>query len=316
MTDVADVRVAVTGASSFTALWICKALTSAGYFVDALLHQPIEHYAGVQKERLRILKDERLRLHVNLAAEKGDFEDWIKENKPTVWIHHHHHMENFRDHNYDLAKADLRCVRPLNAIIKALAENGCRRLIYSGSYLENDPDCEVSFAQNSPYAQSKQKVWQSLLRLSRNLNLPISKIVIPNPIGPLENADRLIPTLIRKSIYGGEVTLVGHNRMAINLPVDRLAQEYLREVEESLKHSVERIRILQPRVEGESTYLLARRALKAIVATQLCNRPCPVFTDDAIQVDEQRAAVDGEVSEFWYWYADVLKLTGMEGVQL
>jgi UDP-glucose 4-epimerase len=184
--------VAISGASSFTGIWIARAFHERGYSVHALLSSQEGSYTDIKAVRVRFLQ-QHATLHHNVRAENGSMATWIEKNSPSLWIHHHHFMENFRNKDYDLTQAEAVGIEPLLKIVDALAKASCAGMIYSGTYFEPGEGGQAEDAPATPYAISKKKVWKHLLNETQKASLPISKVVIANPIGPFENEDRMIP---------------------------------------------------------------------------------------------------------------------------
>lgn len=225
-------HVGITGASSFTGYWIAKVLTARGYRVSNLFSRPRDQYAGVRAERVHQASGES---YFNLDASRGDLQNWIEEFRPDVWIHHHHWMHDFRSNKYDLNRARSIGVVPLPAIVEQLVSSGCKGVIFSGTYCEPGEGEGQSAIHSSPYALSKREVWDKLQELCVRQGLPLSKIVIPNPVGPLEDPERLTPSLLQAASVGKPFVVHAPQSMIDFIPIQCLASAYVESVRQLCK---------------------------------------------------------------------------------
>ncbi|MBI1818524.1 MAG: NAD-dependent epimerase/dehydratase family protein [Deltaproteobacteria bacterium] len=216
---------AVTGASSFTGLWIARELQARGWEVHALCPRAADEYAGLRGLRVQLLQ-ESVRVHFDVRAEDGGFARWVRSHRPAVWVHHHHWMEAFRSPDYDVAAATRIGLDPLPDLVAALAESAAHGVIYSGSFFEPGEGGNSVEAAATPYAHSKRAVWEALARLATSAGVLVSKIVIPNPIGPLENDERVVPTLIRHTLTRTKFVLNTPAAVSDYLPWSHLARIY------------------------------------------------------------------------------------------
>ena len=145
--------------------------------------------------------------------------------------------------------------------MSVLKSSGCKRFIHTGTIFE--PDEGTSNAGMSPsseavslYGTSKSMVWSALRFFAAELGLPITKIVIPNPIGPLENSDRLAPIFVKMWTQGASPVLKTPQLVRDQLPASWLANAYVDEALLSCE-SVWKSSILSPRVRRPSGFVLS-----------------------------------------------------------
>jgi UDP-glucose 4-epimerase len=222
---VTERRLAISAASSFTGLWITRELLSRGWKVLPVCSEKRESYSGLRAERVRLL-EEATDVHFGVRAESGAMAAWIRKHRPEIWVHHHHFMENFRGADYDFQRALQVGLEPLKEIVLALKESGCRGIIYSGTYFEPGLGSLDPAFQGTPYSKSKKLVWEALQEKAGKASIPLSKFVNPNPIGPFENDDRLIPALIRNSLQGKSMVLKTPSVLGDQLPIPPLVESY------------------------------------------------------------------------------------------
>lgn len=220
--------VAVSGASSFTGLCIVQAFHAAGWRVHPLLTRPVGGYDGVAARRVARLVEPV----VAGAVEAREFTDWIRAARPDIWVHHHHYMTSFRSPDYDVTRADAVGLAPLDALLDALAASGCGAILHSGTVFE--PGEGGSARRATPYGESKARVWTAMRERAARHGLPLAKVVIPNPVGPLENADRLTPVAIARARAGQGLELRQLKAVSDNLPGDVLGRRYVAIAEQLL----------------------------------------------------------------------------------
>jgi UDP-glucose 4-epimerase len=221
-----DKRIAISGATSFTGAWLCHKFARLGWKVHALCTQSAAEYVGLKRTRCESIQASA-KVYTGLKAEDGTMVEWIKKVKPPFWIHHHHHMDHFRSKTYDVEKSKAVGLAPLPDIVEALGVSGCRGIIFSGSYFEPGEGGNKSNGRETPYSKTKLAVWEALEREASRAKIPLSKVVIPDPIGPMENEDRLLPILIKYALGHGHFQLRTPDGIADHLPVDILAEIYV-----------------------------------------------------------------------------------------
>lgn len=231
--------VAISGTSSFTGAWLAKFFHDRGWKVHALLQKKRRDYTSLKKLRLDLL-GEGVAFHESIRSEDGSMAGWIEKNGPDIWIHHHHWMEEFRAPDYDIEKARRVGLAPLKDLIEKLAGARTRGIIYSGTFFEPGEGGRNSTDRTTPYAQSKQEVWDELQKLCQNSKIPLSKVVIPNPIGPFENLDRMTCIMVQKAIAEESLVIRAPHAVSDYLPVLELCENYF-SVAEGLLQSASQI---------------------------------------------------------------------------
>lgn len=226
--------VAITGASSFTGLWICQAFQAQGWKTHALLSLSGEKdYLGLKGMRVKSLKQD-VPVYFGVRAENNSMVQWINQHKPSIWVHHHHWMENFRSPSYDSARALQIGLEPLSELVKTLSQSGCQGIIYSGTFFEPEEGGSDRKGAPTPYAISKKVIWEHFHELATAYQIPISKIVIPDPVGPFENSDRMIPQLLKSSQNNSTFLLRSPNSAGDHIPVKILSESYVKCAEKLL----------------------------------------------------------------------------------
>jgi UDP-glucose 4-epimerase len=292
--------VAVSGASSFTGLWICAAFRAAGWRVLPLLTQAPASYTGLRARRVALL-DAPI---VAGTAESGALAAWVRQVRPDIWVHHHHWMEAFRSPDYDVTRADAVGLVPLDDLIAALADGGCRGIVHSGTFFE--PGEGGNTERATAYGDSKARVWTALYAAAERRRVPVAKVVIPDPIGPLENEDRLIPTVIARARAGAPIELRGADAVSDHLPADTLARSYVALAERLLAGETAittrpsgRVARLADWFDELNRELIDQRLGLTVVAAKLVptSRAASLRNNESVAVDW---------AAFWNWYASLV----------
>jgi nucleoside-diphosphate-sugar epimerase len=234
-------KVAISAASSFTGSWIARAFHEAGWTVLPVCSQPLAAYRGVRLARIQLVQ-QYVPVHFGCEAAAGRLAAWIRQHQPQIWIQHHHFMESFRSLDYDLQQALSIGLDSLPGILDAVASGGGVGVIYSGTYFEQGEGGQVwQKTAPTPYARSKSMIWDALCRGCESRGLRPGKIVIPNPVGPLENDDRLIPCMIRHAEARTALQLRAPGQLVDHVPIDDLATDYIHLATQLLTNSEQSI---------------------------------------------------------------------------
>jgi nucleoside-diphosphate-sugar epimerase len=247
----------LTGATSFTGCHIAHALKAAGHRVVAATTR-----RGIDASDPRVA-----RAGADRWVEEAPFgsERWlsaIREERPAAFVNHGADIKGYRSPDFDYLASVAKSLAGADAVAKALAENGCRRLVHSGSFFEPDegaPDPTESTPAVSIYGVSKQMVWQPLRFFAERAGLGVSKVVVPDPVGPLENPDRLIPFFVSKWKAGEEPVVRTPDLVRDRVPAPWLARVY---AEECAKGGEAGLSVRRP-----SAYALTNRAFLDLFLT-------------------------------------------------
>lgn len=295
--------VAISGISSFTGLWIAKAFLEAGHqVVGFCTRSSFEDYDGTLPGR-RLARLPRESLVFGMRSDDGSMAKWIASSRIDVFVHHHHFMVDFRSPNYDLARSRRVGLEALPGLVEASAKAGAKGIIATGTYFESLPK------EISPYGFSKKEVWASLGSLCAKAKLPLSKIIVANPIGPLENNDRLIPTLVRMSRAGAKFELRTPRAISYSLPATTIAQSYVQAAEDLVTHG--KSETLSPSAGPISNSDLVDEVLRELVTSRLGLKACEVERIDNGEPDRSLPFVPANTTVDWklFWddYAKLIR---------
>lgn len=190
----------ITGASSFTAFHLIHHLYQRGHRVTASLSFPLDTYQGVRICRIQRLPSEVLVLDACPFGSDTMLEH-LSMSTVDVFCHHGSWTRGLHQTDFDLQLAMKWNTHQIHQVLRTLLAGGCRQVVYTDSY----------FAQHtshiSPYALSKQLTRDALQFYSESLGISFRRIVLPNPIGPWDNA-RLLETFYRLWADGGAADIV------------------------------------------------------------------------------------------------------------
>lgn len=180
-------KILFTGTSSFTGLWFISELAKRGHEVHAVCRRGIEGYEGLRKKRVEKLLP-LCQVHFSLNVGSDDWFKFVDREGPfDLFCHHAADTENYRSFSFDCAEAVANNARGAGRVLQSLKENGCSRLLLTGSYFETE-----AF---TPYGLSKALSSEIFLFYAKNLQIKLGKFVIANPFGPYEE-DRYTSYLI------------------------------------------------------------------------------------------------------------------------
>lgn len=178
-------RVLLTGASSFSGLWIAEALVAAGHEVVTPLRREKADYSGMRLERV-----ERLAVSAQIVFDapfaSARFLD-LAGSGVDLLAHHAADIPGYRAADYDVADGVARNIAGAEAVFSALAAAGGTAVIATGTTFEagegGGGPGDVSL---SPYGLSKALTNEALRTFASWRDLRFGKFVIAAPFGPLE----------------------------------------------------------------------------------------------------------------------------------
>ncbi|HUO22420.1 MAG TPA: NAD(P)-dependent oxidoreductase [Caulobacteraceae bacterium] len=218
-------RVLLTGASSFSGLWIAKALAGGGHEVIAAMRS-----AGYE-EPVRV---ERVRQVAEVAEIApgapfgGDaFVDLIARRGPFDAIcHHGAEAAGHKRPDFDVAGAVASNTFGAERVLAAAKAAGVRRLVLTGTAFEEGEGIgEEPRRAFSPYGLSKTLTSRAFAQMTAEAGVDFVKFVVPNPFGPFEaqTFQRFVMTAWRE---GRGVNISHPLYERDNVPVDLMARVY------------------------------------------------------------------------------------------
>jgi UDP-glucose 4-epimerase len=225
-------KVLLTGASSFTGYWFARALAQAGAHVVAPLRDAVANYRdGARAERVRRLSEAA---EIVEAAPFGSdrFIDLAKAGGYGVLCHHAARVGDYRSPDFDVPGALQENTANLRAVLEALARDGLKSVVMTGSVFEQDEGAgETPLVAFSAYGLSKGLTAEVVRHRCREFGLRYGKFVIPNPFGPLEEP-RFCAYLVRTWRKGEIARVNTPSYVRDNIHVSLLAATYAKFVGE------------------------------------------------------------------------------------
>lgn len=223
-------RILLTGATSFTGVWIAQALSEAGHQVIAPLKRAAADYVGLRLDRIARLKAVA---DVTFAAPFGSpaFLELLKAAGPLdILAHHAADIPGYRNADYDVAAGVTRNLGGAGPVFEAAAKAGVRGIIATGTGFE---DAAGGLAV-SPYGLSKKLTNDGFRHLALWRGLAFGRFMINGPFGPLEEG-RLVWSLFQAWFAGRAGVIRTPDYVRDNIPVVLLARAYAELVAEMLR---------------------------------------------------------------------------------
>ena len=216
----------LTGASSFTGLWIGEALTKAGFQVIAPLQRPLADYDSVRLDRVRRLAAVA---EVVLDCPFGSpAMAALIAARPGIdaLAHHGAHIAGYRDPGYDAAAAFARNTAGALDCFRLLAAQGARLVIATGTVFEaGEGGPQTDPLAVTPYGLSKTLSTVAFAHYAAWAGLSFGRFVIPSPYGAFEER-RFGWHLFRTWFAGGVPQVRTPAYMRDHIPAPMLAAAY------------------------------------------------------------------------------------------
>ncbi|MFN3585467.1 NAD-dependent epimerase/dehydratase family protein [Phenylobacterium sp.] len=295
--------VVLTGASSFTGLWIAEALAGAGFHVTAPLRRARGDYTGVRAWRVeRLATVAEVVFETPLASDA--FGDLLAGARADLLAHHAADIPGYRSPDYDAQAGVARNLAGVPEAVAAFAKGGGRALLATGTYFESGEGGGEAAA--SPYGLSKALTNAAQARLARQAGLGFGKFVIPAPFGPWEEG-RIVWSLFQAWVEGrpGEVRTPAYVRD--HLPAPLLARAYAEAASAMLDQGVGEVRFrpsgMVMRVGDFARAVADQVRARTGLACEVLEHPQAAFPEPEARANDQpRRFGPGEAEAFWDAY--------------
>jgi nucleoside-diphosphate-sugar epimerase len=219
-------RVLLTGASSFSGLWLARALVTAGAVVTAVARGHPERYEPLR--RLRIERVARLATtRFEAAFGSAAFLELIGREEPFhVLCLHHAEVGDFRRPDYDALAAARANTAGIEPVLERMRRRGLTRVVLTGSVFEADEgDGDRPLEAIGAYGLAKTLTTQVVRHAAAAAGVELLKVTLPSPFGAFQ-AGGLADHLLR-AWQASEVPSLRHpERVRDFVPIDLLAAHY------------------------------------------------------------------------------------------
>lgn len=231
-------KILFTGASSFTGCWFVSRLASAGHDVRTTFTRGNAEAYG-DDLRSRRMKQVAVQSKPLFSCSFGDdrFLEYLKHERIDMLCHHAADATNYKSADFDVCQAVSKNTRRIQEVLKLLAQHSGAAFLLTGSIFEGGEGAgSDGLPPLSPYGLSKSLTAEICKYYCRVLGVPMGKFVIPNPIGPWEDA-RFTSYLMRTWSTGDLATVRTPAYIRDNIHVSLLTPAYIAFVELLSKNS-------------------------------------------------------------------------------
>ena len=275
-------RVLMTGASSFTGMWLVLALAKRGIETVAALRGDPRHYDDLRQARMAEVAAHAAVLPEAPMGSKALFEAAESLGPFDTLILHGAQVGSFRDIPYDAGRAVIANTAGLERLLVRMKRGGLRRVALTGSVFEAGEGKGDDRAAIGGYGFAKTMTSEIIQEACEREEVPLLKFVIASPFGAYAK-----PGLIAHLLAGwqrGETPLVRHPHLVRDwLPADCLAEAHADFiVSEDLEGPLNRL--------TPSCFAMTNGAFAEMLAREMAPRlglPCKVrLADPPEPIDE------------------------------
>jgi UDP-glucose 4-epimerase len=217
-------RILLTGASSFSGLWIAEALAAAGHEVTAPLKRQEADYSGLRAERVARLKRSADAVF-DAPFGSARFLD-LAARGVDLLAHHAADIPNYRSADYDVMAGVARNTEGLEAVFRACARAGARAAVVTGTTFEaGEGGGGAGDLAVSPYGLSKTLTNEAARHFAPWSGLGFGKFVVAAPFGVLEEG-RFAWSLFQAWFDGRPGQVRTPRYVRDNIPAPLLAAAY------------------------------------------------------------------------------------------
>jgi len=295
--------VLLTGASSFTGLWLAEALAHEGWRVVAPLRRARADYAGLRADRVERLEISAERVF-ETPVESAAFRALIADVRPALLAHHAADIPGYRSPDYDVQAGVARNLAGVPEAVAAFAAAGGQAILATGTYFESGEGGGDEAA--SPYGLSKALTNAAQRELAHGAGLSFGKFVIPAPFGPWEEG-RLVWSLFQAWTQGRPAEIRTPDYVRDHVPAPYLAMAYVEAARRVLEGGTDLAFRPSGFVErvGDFAGRVARHVrLRTDLACEIVEHPQTAFPEPLRRANSEPCLDDEESQAFWDMYVD------------
>jgi nucleoside-diphosphate-sugar epimerase len=300
-------QVLLSGASSFTGLWIAEALAAAGFDVVAPLKRPRAEY-----DAERLARIDRLAAVAEVVYDRpfgsAAFLDLVRARPDLAALAHHAaDVTGYRDPGFDAVAAFDRNLEGATPVLELLADQGARAVIVTGTVFEAgegaSPEAPLAV---TPYGLSKTLTNIAVQHYAAWAGLRFGRFVIPSPYGAYEQQRSFPAYLFRTWLAGATPTVRTPLYLRDHLPAPLLGLAYAEHLARLLADPA------APEVARPSGWIATQGDFARKVAAEAARRlgrDCPVgfaeqtdFPEPLRRVNRDPAPPGWDEAAFWDGY--------------
>jgi nucleoside-diphosphate-sugar epimerase len=270
-----------------TGCWFIQELAATGNDVTAVFRLGADAYpAALRRQRVALAARFCRPVH-GVSFGDGSFLDLIREGGWDLLCHHAAEVTNYKSPDFDVMAALANNTHNLPAVLAALSDVGCRRVLLTGSFFEGGEGAgSQDLPDFSPYGLSKGLTARVFRNACTRAGIGLGKFVIPNPFGPYEEP-RFTGYLLKTWLAGDKATCSMPSYVRDNIHVSLLAKVYARFAAASPAAGFSRI--------NPSGYAESQGAFTLRVAREMRPRlglPCAVDLSKQVEFSEPRVRIN------------------------
>ncbi|MCB1882463.1 MAG: NAD(P)-dependent oxidoreductase [Geminicoccaceae bacterium] len=195
-------RVLLTGASSFTGMWLVLALAKRGVEVVAALRGDPRRYDAVRQARMTQVAAHAAVLPEAPMGSQALYDAADRLGPFEGLVLHGAHVGDFKDPAYDAGRAVVANTAGLERLVVRLKANGLKRIVATGSVFEaGEGRGDGPLHHVGAYGFAKSMTWEILKETADREAVDLAKFVIASPFGAYEKPG-FVQELMRRWLAG------------------------------------------------------------------------------------------------------------------
>ena len=222
---MSQLRILVTGGSSFSGLWFGNELARAGHLVTAPVVRNLESYSGTRRKRVELLQ-QFASVEWQCPFGSDRFLELVEKHSFDVLCCHGAQVLDHRSLDFDIVAALADNIRGLPQVLQLMLKRGLTAVVLTGTFSEQDEGAGTGpLSAFQPYSLSKGLTAQVFRYWTSALGVRLGKFVMPNPFGPLEE-ERFVAHLVRSWRLDTPAKVHTPRYVRDNAPIALLAATY------------------------------------------------------------------------------------------